>query len=282
MLYILKNRRAKITVNDFGAELTSAEVDGRERLWQNSDGTWEGHAPLLFPVCGHFGCTVKGKTYPMPPHGFAKDFVFTLEKQTKTKLVFSLSSSAETEKFYPYRFKYCVEYRLCGKKLTVLHIVKNLDAAPLYFACGGHESFLLESSISDYKLVFPCTETFVHRPHNEDGYLTGARETLGVGNELILPDNYLKNDETVILEGLRSRKVSLCETNGKKCADITFTGFENLLLWRPKRANMICIEPWSNLPDEEISNPKEFSRKNGVFEVKGQKTKRLKRSIKYY
>ena len=282
MLYTLKNRRAKITVNDFGAELTSAEIDGKERLWQNPDGSWDGHAPLLFPVCGHFGCTVNGKTYPMPPHGFAKECCFKLEKQTRSRLIFSLSASSETEKYYPYRFKYSVEYRLYGRKLTILHTVKNLGSETMYFACGGHESFMLEGSISDYKLVFPCTETFVHRPHNADGYLTGARETLGVGNELILPDNYLKNDETVILESLRSRKVSLCETNGRKYADITFKGFENLLLWRPGKANMVCIEPWSNLPDEEIASPKEFSRKNGVFKVDGLKSKRLKRSIRYY
>ncbi len=61
MFYTLQNRHAKIKVNDFGAELSSVVIDGKERLWQNSDGTWNEHAPLLFPVCGHFGCTVDGK-----------------------------------------------------------------------------------------------------------------------------------------------------------------------------------------------------------------------------
>ena len=175
-----------------------------------------------------------------------------------------------------------MEYRLHGRKLTILHTVKNLAETPLYFACGGHESYLLDGSVSDYKLVFPLSETFVHRPHNEEGYLTGARETLGVGNELILPDNYLSGGATVILEKLRSRKVSLLKTSGEKCADISFSGFENLLLWRPDKAKMVCIEPWSNLPDEAIANPKEFSKKDGVFKVEGLKSKRLKRSIRYY
>lgn len=282
MFYTLQNRHAKITVNDFGAELSSVVIDGKERLWQNSDGTWNEHAPLLFPVCGHFGCTVDGKTYPMPPHGFAKEFPFVAEKQTKFRLVFTLVSSPKTEKYYPYHFSYSVEYRLRGRKLTILHTVKNLAETPLYFACGGHESYLLDGSVSDYKLVFPLSETFVHRPHNEEGYLTGARETLGVGNELILPDNYLSGGATVILEKLRSRKVSLLKTSGEKCADISFSGFENLLLWRPDKAKMVCIEPWSNLPDEAIANPKEFSKKDGVFKVEGLKSKRLKRSIKYY
>ena len=98
MFYTLQNRHAKIKVNDFGAELSSVVIDGKERLWQNSDGTWNEHAPLLFPVCGHFGCTVDGKTYPMPTHGFAKEFPFVAEKQTKSRLVFTLVSSPKTEK----------------------------------------------------------------------------------------------------------------------------------------------------------------------------------------
>lgn len=133
MLYTLKNRRAKITVNDFGAELTSAEIDGKERLWAKPRRFVGRHAPLLFPVCGHFGCTVNGKTYPMPPHGFAKECCFKLEKQTRSRLIFSLSASLETEKYYPYRFKYSVEYRLYGRKLTILHTVKNLGSETMYF-----------------------------------------------------------------------------------------------------------------------------------------------------
>lgn len=282
MLYVLKNRHTQIKVSDLGAEMISVIVDGKERLWQNANGAWAGHAPLLFPVCGHFGCKVGGKVYPMPPHGFAKDMLFTAEKQTGSRLVFSLSSSEETKKFYPYDFVYRMEYRLNGKKLTIVHTVENPSGRPLYFACGGHESYLIEKGISDYKLVFPYTETFVHRPHNEEGYLTGARETLGVGNELILPDNYLQNSVTVILENLKSERLRLCENNGTPIADVTFKGFHNLLLWRPENGKVVCIEPWSNLPDEESAWQREFSRKAGVFEVYGGKTKKLKRTIRYY
>lgn len=282
MFYVMKNKRVKVTVNDFGAELTSVEIDGVERLWQNSDGSWDGRAPLLFPVCGHFSCRVEGKDYPMPPHGFAKDCFFRLEKQTNGKLVFSLSSGEETKKYYPYDFIYTVEYRLKGRKIVITHKMRNTAETPLYFSCGGHESFALEKSLSDYKLTFPLTETFVHRPHDNEGYLTGERKTLGVGNELIVPDNYLHDNETVILENLRSSRVCLCETDGTKKAEIAFKGFPNLLLWRPESARMLCIEPWLNLPDEAGAYPKEFPKKSGVICVEGKQMKKYKRSIRYY
>lgn len=282
MLYEMKNRRAKVTINDFGAELTSVVIDDVERLWQNSDGTWDGHAPQLFPVCGHFSCRIDGKDYPMPPHGFAKKCIFHVVNHTDRSLIFSLVSNEETKKYYPYEFVYTVEYRLKGRKIVITHKLQNTAETPLFFACGGHESFSLDKGLSDYKLVFPLTETFVHRPHNKEGYLTGDRKTLGVGKELIVPDSYLYDNQTVILENLRSSRVSLCETDGTKKAEITFKNFPNLLLWRPESARMLCIEPWLNLPDEAGAYPKEFSKKPGLIRVEGLQSKKLKRTIRYY
>lgn len=282
MLYVIKSKAALIKISDFGAEIVSVLVDGKEKLWQNTDGSWDGHAPLLFPVCGHFGCKVNGVEYPMPPHGFAKDMTFRVKKQSAVCILFELLSSPETKEFYPYSFVYRVGYRIKGKKLSIFHEIVNPSDRPIYFACGGHESYLLENSIGNYKLIFPFTESFVHRPHNKDGFLTGAHDILGMGKELILPDNYLQNGATVILEKIKSQRLRFANTNGKPVADITFKGFHNILLWRPGNAAVICIEPWSNLPDEANAWQREFYRKSGVFEVRAGKTKRLKRTIRYY
>ena len=37
--------------------------------------------------------------------------------------------------------------------------------------------------------------------------------------------------------------------NGRAVARTDFEGFENFLLWKLQQANMICLEPWLNLPD---------------------------------
>ena len=49
MLYVIGNRRLSVTVNSLGAELNSVKKDGKEMLWQNYDGSWAGHSPIMFP-----------------------------------------------------------------------------------------------------------------------------------------------------------------------------------------------------------------------------------------
>lgn len=281
MIHLIKNRSVTVKIDEFGAQPISVVACGKERLWQNEDGSWTEHAPVLFPVCGHVSCVVDGKEYPMPPHGFAKDFPFVTVKKSRSSVTLSLTSNNETKKVFPFDFKYSIKYTLKGKKLSILNIVENLGDEAMYFACGGHESFVLDGSLSEYKLVFPLSETFVHRPNNKQGYISSARETLGVGKELILPESYLHDSNSVILEGLRSEKVSLCANNGKKVAELSFKGLHTLLLWRPSDCNMVCIEPWSNLPDSQPSEQKEFSQKRGVFKVLPKKKKKIKRSIVY-
>lgn len=281
MIHLIKNRGISVKIDEFGAQLISVVVRGKERLWQNEDGTWAGHAPLLFPVCGHFSCVVGGKEYAMPPHGFAKDVPFVTEKKSRSSVALSFVSNEDTKKVFPFDFKYTMKYSLKGKKLCILHIVENLGDEATYFACGGHESFVLDGSLSEYKLVFPTSETFIHRPNNKQGFISSARETLGVGKELILPERYLQDSSSVILEGLRSEKLLLCRNDGKKVAELSFKGLHNLLLWRPSDCNMVCVEPWSNLPDEQSSEQKEFSQKRGVFKVLPKKKKKIKRSIVY-
>ena len=56
MIYEFGNGTLKCKVSDLGAELVSVVHNGKERLWQNENGGWSGHAPILFPHCGK--CTV--------------------------------------------------------------------------------------------------------------------------------------------------------------------------------------------------------------------------------
>lgn len=281
MTYTLQNEYISLTADTAGAELVSVTAGGRERLWQNENGSWGKHAPLLFPVCGHCEMKVNGAVYPLSAHGFAAKREFLLLRRTDTSLCFVLCADDETKKQYPFDFTFTVTYALHGNALTITYEVENSAAAPLPYACGGHESFALASDVGDYKIVFEKKEQLVHRFHDDDGFLTGQTEEYGNTRELVLPADFLTDGKTLIFPRIKSRAVSLCRVSGEKEADILFPDFENLLLWRPHGARMICIEPWMNLPDTQGEH-KEFAEKEGVRFVPPQSRATVTRTIRYY
>ena len=281
MNYTIENGNLSVTATDFGAEVISVVANGKERLWQNPTGEWAGHAPLLFPVCGHCGVTVDGVSYPIKSHGFAKKCLFSLKDKGDNYLTFSLCANEETKKVYPFDFIFSVTYRIENNTLFIEYDVENVDDKPLYFACGGHETFDLETDVDGYELIFDKEENLTHYYHDKDGCLTGETRAYGNGKPFPLPKDFLQNGETLIFKDVASRKVQLARKGGKPLADVTFEGFSNLLLWRADEAKYICIEPWSNLPDDAGKADIEFSQKGGVFKVDGKSHKKLVRTITY-
>jgi galactose mutarotase-like enzyme len=282
MQYSVTEGKLTISVDTLGAELRSIVFDGKERLWQNQTGDWKGRAPILFPVCGHFDVRVDGKEYPIPPHGFTKKAEFTLKEEGKNSLTFLFKSSEKTKKMYPYDFELEVEYSVAGERLTIKQTVKNPSQTDMYFTLGGHESFALDKPLAMHELIFEKEEDFVHFMHTSKGYLSEERKYFGKGKKFIMPVNFLINGKTIIFGGLKSRKVQLRERDGgkKPLVNITFDGFENLLLWHCAGGNYICIEPWLNLPDP-LDEKREFSQKPGVVKLAGKEEKVFVRTFEY-
>lgn len=281
MRIYIQNKELEVEAETLGGELVSVRYQGKERLWQNPTGEWAGHAPVLFPVCGHFGVTVDGVSYPIKAHGFARKSEFTLVEKGEDFISFCLQSNEDTKKVYPYEFVFFVTYRLCGAKIEIEYRVENPAKEPLYFACGAHDSFALEKDVDEYELRFASEKTLTHRPCNEGGYLTGETVEFTSVNPFVLPKEYLQNGDSLIFEGVESKVALLCEKSGKELAKISFDGFDNLLLWRAGDAKYICIEPWTNLPDFAGANEEEFSQKAGVLKVEPNSSKKLTRSIEY-
>lgn len=169
-----------ITVSEWGAELISVKHRGKERIWQNENGEWSGHAPVLFPVCGACEVRVAGKVYACPRHGFAMHERFTLTEKSENRLTYRLISDSRTKELYPYDFILEVSYEIAGDELKITYEVHNPSKEELYFSCGGHDSFALESEIENYELVFEKEEKFASELVTEDGYLTGKNRALGV------------------------------------------------------------------------------------------------------
>ena len=278
----IRNAWFEVTADTRGAELTSVRYKGKERLWQNEDGSWQGHAPVLFPVCGVCAMRVGGWEYPCPKHGFAREREFLLAEKTADTLRFRLTNDAVTETVYPFAFVFEVAYTLSEACLTTTYTVRNPAESSLYFSCGGHDSFTLDREVKNYELLFEKEEVFRHHLVDErTGKLTGESVPLGAGQVLDLATPYLDGGGSVCLDRLRSRSVLLQDKEtGCRVARVTFHGTEKLVLWHPAGAKMLCIEPWQTLPDK-AGDDSEFSEKDGVLCVPPHGERQITRVLQY-
>ena len=272
----------EVVASTLGAELQSVKFRGKERLWQNGDGSWQGRSPVLFPVCGACEMRVDGTVYPCPRHGFAKDLEFSLAERTEHLVRFRLTGTEELKKLYPYDFVFEVAYQIEGGVLSVGYAVYNTGEKDLYFSCGGHDSFALDCDLQNYELQFEREEEFESFLVNgQNGKLTGKTQSLGRGTVLNLSTPLLEKSNSVCLKPL-SRAVRLREKEtGKTVAELFFPQSDKLVLWRPDGAKMLCIEPWQTLPDFETEPCKEFSEKDGVIRVPPHGKREVVRKLKY-
>lgn len=280
MKSVIANKKLRIEVSSLGAELQSVKIDGKERVWQNEDGAWDKHAPVLFPVCGNSAMILNGVNYDIKKHGIAPYTEFELVKERIDKLHYRLKFNNETLKAYPFEFRFDVIYKIKRNKLQIIYIIKNLSTSEMYYSCGGHESILLDKQVDEYKLLFDKKEN-VDRLELIGAYLSGEKGERFTGKYFDL--GQLENDDidSYIYQGIRSRRITLLTKDDKRLADLVFKGFNNIVLWHKKRSRFVCVEPWLSLPDTFGENV-DFRSKYGVYPLKKGKKQKYKREIKYY
>ena len=264
MQYTMQSRELSVTFDTHGAEMISLICKGHEMLWQNPNGEWSEHAPVLFPHAGNCAVTVGAHVYPSELHGFAHKSDFALNALSDTSISFCLHETQATRETYPFAFCLTVTYTLSGAALTIDCTLTNTGDVPLPYAFGGHESFVLPRPLGEYQLVWEREEENVSLDHDEDGRLNGEIFSLGRSQVLDMPTLLLRGGHTVIFSGVSSRSLLLRHCDGTLVAQVFFPDFSNVLLWSPDSARTVCIEPWMNLPDTPESIMEEFSEKPGV------------------
>ena len=279
----IRNKSMCVTATEAGAELLRVTAFGKERLWQNETGGWAGHAPNLFPYCGNCEMKLGGVSYGHGFHGFVSRKCFSCVAATDTSMTFRLTDDTETQKAYPFRFTLDILYSLPADDLLEIRWeITNESDRPMPFACGGHESFALPGAVDGFQIVFPQEERLLFHIHDADGRISGETDDRGFGSVLPLSSADLVGGNTLILKGLRSHSVILADKrDNRPLAETAFPDFPNLLLWHPDGANMICIEPWMNLPDDACGCP-DFAKKPGVRILSPREKCCLTRHIRYF
>lgn len=154
-----------------GGELTSYRVKFKgqwiELLYRARDYApgpgFRGKAPLLWPAvgpqypvgtipkasCGDGTYQVAGKTYPMPCHGFARNFPWNETSRSAdnqgAQVTVKLRDSDGTRRFYPFAFQVDATYQITNGILSINYVItsdaSNTEKMP--FSIGNHIAFKL-------------------------------------------------------------------------------------------------------------------------------------------
>jgi len=251
MIASIENDFLKVSAKASGAELISikSKSNNLEYLWQGDPQYWGRRSPVLFPIVGKLNnnsFSAEGNNYQLPQHGFARDFHFELIKSGPEFLTYSLKSSDDTLKSYPYKFELRISYTLVKNKIEVKYEVKNIDSKQIWFSIGGHPAFNCPLEPGDkfdnYYLEFDQTEN-AETHLISDGLLNGKTEPSLINTNKIQINEKLFAKDALVYKSLKSSSVALKSKSSKASINFTFKGFPALGIWS-KPGPFVCIEPW--------------------------------------
>ncbi len=265
MIYTIENEHIKLSVKDYGCEITSIfnKKNQREYLWQGDEAIWSGQSPVLFPVIGRLldDCyRFDGKEYTMPKHGFARRTLWQFKEQSENSLSFILKENEETLKSYPFNFSLTVTYTLEENTLSVTHEVENNGEGKMYFSIGAHPAF--NCKIGD-SLFFDENETlYCEKIDLERSLLLGQTTTALNGEKEIVVTKDIFKEDALILSSMKSDYITLKAKDGSYNVRFFFGKAPYLGLWAKPGAPYVCIEPWHGINDST-------ERKNDISEKRG-------------
>ena len=270
MIYNLKNDKLTAEISSLGAELISVmDNSGYEYIWQGDD--WQGHAPVLFPLCGRINggkYTYRGKEYEMKLHGFAPSTEFTLVGKTDTSVTLEIAASDATRAEYPFEFRLTVCFTLDGSNLEARFTVDNLGDDALPYMIGWHPGFNLDGGVGNtsYYLDFGngC-EPMLHPVIDRAWIAKNTVPFITKNGRYYVNDKELDDFDTLVLKNTNC-EVTLASDIAPHSVKLTYSdNIPNFCVWRVpfKPTRFLCLEPWSNLPGDG-TEPEDFDTRDMV------------------
>ena len=275
----------KIKVNNLGAELTSIEFNGKEKL-HNGKTFWDRQAPILFPTVGRLRdnkTIIEEKEYEIPQHGFAKDMNFETIEKNGIKEIYELKSNKETLKKYPFEFILNVEYEILEDTLKTKIKVVNTDKKKMVFGLGGHPGFKLDMPQEEYYFELETEEPKVEFMEVEGNYISNkpAKNILKENKIIEITKESFLND-AIMMKKLKSNKITLKQKKDKKTIlEFNFKDFPILAIWSLPNAPYICLEPWFNYADR-VKETGYFKDKEGIITLNSKEEFNCEFSVKFF
>ena len=275
----------KIKVNNLGAELTSIEFNGKEKL-HNGKTFWDRQAPILFPTVGRLRdnkTIIEEKEYEIPQHGFAKDMNFETIEKNDIKEIYELKSNKETLKKYPFEFMLNVEYEILEDTLKTKIKVVNTDEKKMLFGLGGHPGFKLDMPQEEHYFELETEEPEVEFMEAEGNYISNkpAKNILKENKIIEITKESFLND-AIMMKKLKSNKITLKQKKDKKTIlEFNFKDFPILAIWSLPNAPYICLEPWFNYADR-VKETGYFKDKEGIIILNPKEEFNCEFSVKFF
>ena len=280
MTTIIKNSVLTAEIKHFGAELISLKTNlNKEYIWEGNPDFWGKHSPILFPIVG----TLKnnsfhhnGMEYHLSRHGFARDMEFELIDATENSATFSIQSSDETLKVYPFEFELQLIYTLDKNNLFIAYKVINKGKSTMPFAIGAHPAFALPNQFENYAIAFEKEEPLEYYLL-EDDLISNNTKQLEVHNKQIPLTYDLFENDALIFKTLQSDSLTILE-NENPILRVHFKDFPSLGIWTKMNAPFLCIEPWFGYSDTN-ENSGNLLEKEGILILESNETFYSKFSI---
>lgn len=251
MTTTISNLNVTAQIKHLGAELFSLKNnENKEFIWKGNPIFWGKHSPILFPIIGTLKKNMyyyQGREYYLSRHGFAREMEFQLIKKSENSATFSLTSSVETRKVYPFDFELQICYSLEENKLNIDYKVLNNSESILPFSIGAHPAFALAKPFDSYTLAFDCNEVLTSYDLEND-LLSDTTEIIEMkDNEVPLKYSLFEKD-ALIFKKLQSKSITILEDKNPMLR-VRFDDFPNLGIWTKNNAPFLCIEPWVGYSD---------------------------------
>ena len=280
MTTTIKNSNLIAEIKHLGAELISLKTDlNKEYIWEGNPDFWGKHSPILFPIVG----TLKnnsfhydGIEYHLSRHGFARDMEFELVDKKENSATFSIQSSEETLKVYPFAFELQIIYTLEENNLDIEYKVINNGKSQMPFSIGAHPAFALPGKFENYSIVFEKDEPLEYYLLEND-LISNKTKKLEAQNKRIPLTYELFENDALIFKTLESNSLTILE-NENPVLRVHFEDFPSLGIWTKMNAPFLCIEPWFGYSDTNENSGNLFE-KEGIQILKEKDTFKSKFSI---
>lgn len=265
MITTITNSHLTAQIKHFGAELFSLKNDqNKEYIWEGNPVFWGKHSPILFPIVGslknnsyHFD----GKQFHLNRHGFAREMEFNLVEKTAASATFSLISTINTKKVYPFDFELQIIYSLKNNVLNIDYKVFNKNNSTMPFSIGAHPAFALPGSFEEYALDFPEDEIIQYHLL-EEGLISNSSNNLQLDHGQLDLKYQLFEKDALVFKTLKSKSITILK-NTKPILKINFSDFPNLGIWTMNNAPFLCLEPWFGYSDT-LDHDNNFTQKEGI------------------